>query len=157
MQLHKTFLAGIALAALGAGAVMAGNESTPAEKEQTRQLNEQAIINAQGVPLDQAPPAWAATLIVDNSAATLAGMTNPPPIMANANVVSSDGMMVGLVQKIQLDADGKPVSLDVALKDSGRTVSFDAHQMSYNAIDNIVIARASRDEIMGMPGSLPPG
>jgi hypothetical protein len=176
MRARGTILSWIAAAAFVAGPVLAG-ESTPAEKQQTRQLNTQSLTYAQGVPADQALPASAALPFVDYNAVvrapapqgaaqnapditasdTLSALSNLPPVIANANVVSSDGKTVGLVQKIQLGANGKPQRLDVALKDNGKTVSFDAHSVSYDAIDNVVIASTSRDEILSMPSTVPQG
>lgn len=171
MQLRNIILAGVAIAAFGATAATAAsyNDSTPAEKAQTRQLNRQALGNAQGVPAGQTPTIAGAPVAPVNSPAvqsspdvvaqpdTLAAMTNPPARMANANVMSADGDTVGLVQKIQLDASGKPVRLDIALKENGKTISLDPHMTTYDAIDNVVIASSTHEEITKMSGTLPQG
>jgi hypothetical protein len=180
MTIRKHILASVAIASLAATAAIAG-ESTPAEKAQTRQLNTEALVYANGVPESQALPESVAPRFYDYAAVTqpsaapatptaqsgpgmvampsnsLSGLTNPPPVIANANVVSSDGITVGLVQKIQMDNAGKPTSVDVALRNVGKTVSFDAKDVSYDALDNIIISSRSSEQIMMMPGNAPRG
>jgi hypothetical protein len=87
----------------------------------------------------------------------LSSIDHPSPSLANATVVSSDGQTVGLVQKVQLDSSGRAATLDVALKDLGKTVSFSANDVNYDASKNTVIASASSEEITNMPSSTPQG
>lgn len=168
---YKTILSSAAILAIAASGALAG-ESTPAEKAQTRQLNIEAQTYAKGVPADQALPASVAPPFVDYGAVVqtapvspdasgiakpLSTIEHPSASIANATVISSDGETIGLVQKVQLDATGRASTVDVALKDLSKTVSFSANDVSYDATKNTVIASASSDQIMNMPGSMPQG
>ena len=165
MKLRNKILGGAAMMALVGTGAFAG-ESTPAEKAATQRLNIEAQTYAKGVPAEQALPASVAPPFVDYAAvaqppAAAADMSSTPlstverplPSIANATVVSSDGQTVGLVQKVALDGAGKPTSVDVALKDGGKTVSFSALEMTYDAEKNVITVAGTSDQIMSKPGT----
>lgn len=159
---RNTFLAGAAFFCLAASPVLAA-ESTPAEKEATRQLNLQAARDAAPSPqmaavdrsanIPGAAPAAAPSLPVQTAAAAPAGspissadslsdVSNPPSKIATANVLDSSGKTVGAVQKVEVSPEGKPTKVSVALIGAKeRIVVLDASAVSYDAHKNELTAK----------------
>jgi hypothetical protein len=162
---RNTLLAGATLLCLAATPAIAG-ESTPAEKEATRQLNLQAARDAAPSPQQVAPqqmaaldrsagmpagatPAAAPTPVQAAestapfaSAQSLSDITSPPSKIATANVLDSTGKTVGAVQKVEISPEGKPTKVSVAMIGAQeRTVVLDASQVSYDAHKNEITAK----------------
>lgn len=161
-MIRNTLLAGAALLCLAASPAIAG-ESTPAEKEATRQLNMQAARDAApqqmaagdrsaNMPADAAPAA-APSMPVQTAAAapastpvssadSLSDVSNPPSKIATANVLDSSGKTVGAVQKVEVSPEGKPTKVSVALIGAKeRIVVLDASAVSYDAHKNELTAK----------------
>jgi hypothetical protein len=145
---RTSLFAGAALLCLSASSLLAG-ESTPAEKEATRQLNLQAARDA--APSQQMAantPAAAPGTPVESAAApfataqALSDITSPPPKIATANVLDSTGKTVGAVQKVEVSPEGKPTKVSVALIGAQeRIVVLDASSVSYDAHKNEITAK----------------
>jgi hypothetical protein len=144
---RTSLFAGAALLCLSASSLLAG-ESTPAEKEATRQLNLQAARDAApsqqmaanapaapGTPVESAAAPFA-------TAQALSDITSPPPKIATANVLDSTGKTVGAVQKVEVSPEGKPTKVSVALIGAQeRIVVLDASSVSYDAHKNEITAK----------------
>jgi hypothetical protein len=150
---RNSLFAGAALLCLAAPPVLAG-ESTPAEKEATRQLNMQAAREAAPAPQQQmasadAPRTPVQTAAADStapfaSAPSLSEISNPPSKIATANVLDSTGKTVGAVQKVEVSPEGKPTRLLVALIGAKeRIVELDASAVSYDAHKNEITAKGA--------------
>lgn len=156
-MIRNTLLAGAALLCLAASPVLAG-ESTPAEKEATRQLNIQAARDAapaQMAAIDKsastpdAAPAASPSMPVQTAAAapissadSLSDISNPPSKIATANLLDSTGKTVGAVQKVEVSPEGKPTKVSVALIGAKeRIVVLDAASVSYDAHKNEITAK----------------
>ena len=150
---RNSLFAGAALLCLTASPVVAA-ESTPAEKEATRQLNIQAARDAAPAPQQQAAAAPAPSMPVQTAAAdstapfssaqSLSEIINPPPKIATANVLDSTGKTVGAVQKVEVSPEGKPTKLSVALIGAKeRIVVLDASAVSYDAHKNEITAKGA--------------
>lgn len=159
---RNTLLAGAAFLCLAASPALAG-ESTPAEKEATRQLNLQAARDAAPSPQQMAAvdrsanmsdgaPAAAPSMPVQtmpvhaaapvSSADSLSDVSNPPSKIATANVLDSSGKTVGAVQKVEVSPEGKPTKVSVALIGAKeRIVVLDASSVSYDAHKNELTAK----------------
>lgn len=151
---RNSLFAGAALLCLTASPVVAA-ESTPAEKEATRQLNIQAARDAAPAPQQQAAADPAPSTPVQTAAAadstapfasaqSLSEITNPPSKIATANVLDSTGKTVGAVQKVEVSSEGKPTRLSVALIGAKeRIVVLDAAAVSYDAHKNEITAKGA--------------
>lgn len=137
MRTRTIIMTGAALLFLAAPA--SAGESTPAEKEATRQLNLQAASNAaapsQVMVIDAASTATSGTLSL---------IADPPARIATANVLDNTGKTIGAVQKIEVSPDGKPTKVSVALiGGKERTVVLDASTVSYDALRNEITAQGA--------------
>lgn len=152
-MIRNSLFAGAALLCLTASPVVAA-ESTPAEKEATRQLNIQAARDAAPAPQQQAAADPAPSTPVQKAAAdstapfasaqSLSEITNPPSKIATANVLDSTGKTVGAVQKVEVSSEGKPTRLSVALIGAKeRIVVLDAAAVSYDAHKNEITAKGA--------------
>jgi hypothetical protein len=153
---RNSLFAGAALMCLVASPVLAA-ESTPAEKEATRQLNMQAARDAAPAPQQQmaaadapaAPSTPVQAAAADStapfaSAQSLSEISNPPSKIATANVLDSTGKTVGAVQKVEVSSEGKPTRLSVALIGAKeRIVELDASAVSYDAHKNEITAKGA--------------
>jgi len=81
----------------------------------------------------------------------LNSLTNPPAKIATAPVADQNGTVVGAVQKVILDAAGKPVHLDIALLGSGRVVALDSGRLSYDMTNNVVTAALDKSQLAQLP------
>jgi hypothetical protein len=152
MKSRDVIMTGAALLFLAVPAF--AGDSTPAEKEATRQLNLQAARDAAPSQTPQqvavidasAGPAAAPTMPVETAAAsgTLSSIANPPSKIATANVLDNTGKTVGAVQKIEVSPDGKPTKVSVALIGAKeQTVVLDASAVSYDAHKNEITAQVA--------------
>jgi hypothetical protein len=153
MKSRNVIMTGAALLFLAAPAF--AGESTPTEKEATRQLNLQAARDAapqtpqQVAVIDasaRTAPAAAPIMPVETAAAngTLSSIANPPSKIATANVLDNTGKTVGAVQKIEVSPDGKPTKVSVALIGAKeQTVVLDASAVSYDAHKNEITAQTA--------------
>jgi hypothetical protein len=160
-------LSGAALMLL-AGAAQAGS-STAREREATRQLNlqasqmaqpaqpQEAVKDAAANVADNTPPAAAPTMAVQTAnAASIAGtplssISNPPSIIATANVLDNSGQTIGAVQKVEVSSSGNPTHVVVALiGKQEHLVVLDAATLSYDSGKNQITAQASADAIKAM-------
>ena len=140
-MIRNSLFAGAALLCLAASPVLAG-ESTPAEKEATRQLNMQAARDAAPAPQQQIAAADSTAPFA--SAQSLSELSNPPSKIATANVLDSTGKTVGAVQKVEVSSEGKPTRLSVALIGAKeRIVVLDASAVSYDAHKNEITAKGA--------------
>jgi hypothetical protein len=146
--------------------------SSQAEREATRQLNMQAsqdaqASNARAMPVkdaaanvaDNTPPAAAPSGNVQMAAAdaipqTLSEIVNPPSKIATANVLDSNGQIVGAVQKVEVSPSGNPTRVTVALTGtSEKMVMLEASGVRYDAAKNEIMAPDSADQIRARPKS----
>ena len=81
----------------------------------------------------------------------LNSMTSPPDKIATAKVLDQQGAPVGTVQKVELDASGKPVKVDIALMGGDRVITLDAARLSYDASANLVTAALDRQQLAALP------
>ena len=119
-----------------------GGESTPAEKEATRQLNLQAAQDAKPSPPQQmaANPGTAAPSEIVASG-TLSTIANPPAKIATANVLDASGKTVGAVRKVEVSPEGKPTRVSVAMLGAKeQIVVLDAASVNYDAHKNEITA-----------------
>jgi hypothetical protein len=82
----------------------------------------------------------------------LNGYSRYPHNIASAPVYDLDGHRVGLIQKLEADPTGKPSAIVILLA-SGRTLTVEASNISYDEQRNIVTAGLN-DAQLGL--SLPP-
>jgi hypothetical protein len=120
-------------------------ESTPAEKEATRQLNRQAAQDAKPSAPQQVTVNAASTAPMVSSeivsSGTLSTITNPPPKIATANVLDASGKTVGAVRRVEVSPDGKPTRVSVAMTGAKeRIVVLDAGSVNYDAHKNEITA-----------------
>ncbi|HKQ45642.1 MAG TPA: hypothetical protein VJS47_09635 [Rhizomicrobium sp.] len=143
MQTRNYVLAGAALLFL-INPALAG-QSTPAEREATRQLNLEATRQAQmNKPAQQtaetsvaAAPQAAPTTPVETAQgplpasvpaqdvamenpdggapAILSSIQRPPNKIANANVLDANGQTIGAVQRVEVTPEGTPTKVTIAL------------------------------------------
>jgi hypothetical protein len=81
----------------------------------------------------------------------LNSLPNPPTTLATAQVVDAKGTAVGAVQKVVMDAGGKPVTVDVALLGTGAVVAIDASKFNYDQGHNLLTAALDAREIAQAP------
>ena len=81
----------------------------------------------------------------------LNSLPNPPVTLATASVADAKGIVVGAVQKIVMDASGKPQTVDVALMGSGAVVALDASKFNYDQGHNVLTAQLDAQQIAQQP------
>jgi hypothetical protein len=81
----------------------------------------------------------------------LNSLPNPSTTLATAPVADAKGTVVGAVQKIVLDASGKPATVDVALLGSNAVVAMDASQFNYDQGHNVLDAQLDAQRIAQEP------
>ena len=81
----------------------------------------------------------------------LSSLPNPPVTLATASVADAKGMVVGFVQKVVMDAGGKPQTVDVALMGSNAVVAVDASKFNYDQGRNILTAAMDAQQIAELP------
>jgi hypothetical protein len=81
----------------------------------------------------------------------LNSLSNPPAKIATAPVADESGTVVGAVQKVELDAGGKPVNVEIALLGSNRIVVLDSGQLSYDVSNNVVTAALDKSQLANLP------
>ena len=122
MHTRMIALTGAAVLMLS-GPALAG-ESTPAEKEATRQLNLQAAQNAKPELPQQMAANNAATMpltaaptepVTAAPSGVLSSIIHPPSKVATANVLDASGKTVGVVQKVEVTPDGRPTTVSVGI------------------------------------------
>jgi hypothetical protein len=86
----------------------------------------------------------------------LNSLPNPPTALATAKVADAKGTMVGGVQKVVMDAAGKPVSVDITLLGTGAVVAIDASKFNYDQGHNVLMAQLDAQQIAAAPLA-PPG
>jgi hypothetical protein len=184
MKLKSMILGGVAVAGLmGASLVPAmaftHHPGTPAEHQQTDDLNAQQLQQAQSTPASStqtnASPSSDQTAMSATTAAApqttaqatdsgqpmtqaanatmpLSTVANPPQTLANASVESNSGQAIGAVQKVILDASGKAQTIVVALLGkTSRLVAIAANQLSFDQSRDVVVAQLSADQIQNLP------
>ena len=136
-----------------AGAVQAG-ESKPQEREATRQLNIQAAVQAQPAesmaaatiaPAQPSMPAQPAA-----SSVALSSLSSPPDKIATAKVVDDKGSIVGAVQKVELDASGKPTNVEIVLLGTTHIIAMDPSHLRYDVANNVMTAEMDKSQIVAM-------
>jgi hypothetical protein len=148
MRLKSFALRGVAVVALAGIAATPAlafthHPSTPAEQQQTDDLNARSLTAALGTP---------AQTVASAQPASLDTVANPPQTLANANVETSNGQAIGAVQKVVVGADGKASLVDVALRaNPGKIVEIDAGSLSYDQSRNVVVTQLNSDQINAMP------
>ncbi|MES2472675.1 MAG: hypothetical protein V4601_07525 [Pseudomonadota bacterium] len=141
MNTRMIAMTGAAFAMLASSA-WAG-ESTPAEKEATRQLNLVAAQDAKpSAPQQVAVNASASTAPAQVvTSGTLSTITNPPAKIATANVLDANGKTVGAVRKVEVSPEGKPTRVSVAMAGAKeQIVVLDAGSVNYDAHKNEITA-----------------
>lgn len=149
--MNTRVIAMTAAAFLGLATPALAGESTPAEKEATRQLNRQAAENARPEAPRQVMVHNAGAAPAINAAAAEPGMAapsgmlsriiNPPSKMAIANVRDASGKTVGVVRKIEVSPDGTPMRVLVAMIGAKeQIVVLDASSVHYDPHKNEITA-----------------
>lgn len=175
MKLTKIMLGGVAIAALmGTAPALAftHHPGTPAEHQQTEDLNQQQLSQSQSTmpsaiapaatdksaqaappPTDQtAQASTAAPTTTASNTMPLDSVSNPPQTLANASVETSNGQAVGAVQRVITDAAGKAKTVVIALLGkASRLVAVAANQLSFDRSRNVVVAQMSADQIDSLP------
>ena len=83
----------------------------------------------------------------------LSAVNNPDTRIANANVRDTNGQIVGAVQRVNLDAQGMPATVSVAMLGGGdKLVLLNAGKVKYDADRNEVIADSSRKQLQFFHG-----
>ncbi|HVU20272.1 MAG TPA: hypothetical protein VHE09_06030 [Rhizomicrobium sp.] len=181
MKLTNVVLGGVAIASLmGAGPALAftHHPGTPAEHQQTEDLNQQQLQQAQSemssaaaASADQTSPSSSmanqtspsSSMATDqtgqagmaktaNNMMPLDSVSNPPQTLANASVETSNGQAVGAVQRVITDAAGKAKTVVVALLGkASHLVAIAANQLTFDQSRDVVVAQLSADEIQSLP------
>lgn len=146
MKIIRNFVMAGTASLLLATAAHAG-QSTASEREQTRQLN---LHNAQQ---SQMPSQTAASVAPNFAPIALNSLPNPPDKIATAKVVDETGTVVGAVQKVNLDAGGKPSTVEIALLGSDRIIALDSAHLSYDQSNNVVTAAMDKGQIAQLPAA----
>jgi hypothetical protein len=81
----------------------------------------------------------------------LNSLPNPPTTLATAKVADAKGTPVGAVDKVVMDAAGKPLTVDVSLLGSGAVVAIDAGKFNYDQGHNILTAQMDAQQIAQAP------
>ncbi len=81
----------------------------------------------------------------------LNSLPNPPATLATARVADAQGTVVGAVQKVVMDASGKPVSVAIALVGSNAIVALDAGAFNYDQPNNMLMTQMDAKEIAQAP------
>lgn len=88
-----------------------------------------------------ATPAFAALV-------PLSSIENPPLTIANANVRDTNGRVIGAVQRVDLNTQGMPAKVSVALLGPNEKVKvLDASRVAYDAERNEIITDSSRKQL----------
>ena len=95
--------------------------------------------------------AYAADSNSSSGIIALNSLPNPPTTLATAKVVDAKGMPVGGVEKVVMDASGKPAIVDVALLGTGAVVAIDAGKFNYDQSHNLLTAQLDAKEIAAAP------
>lgn len=151
--------------------------STPQEQQQTEELNQRQLALAHGqstaqsgatsseAPAGTAPSTAQSGADTEDKSAAAQGsaepastlvaldiLADPPKTLENASVEANNGQTVGAVQNVDLDSDGKPQTVDIALLGGqSRTVAIAAAQLGYDQSRNVVVAQMSPDQIQALP------
>jgi len=81
----------------------------------------------------------------------LNSLPNPPTTLATAKVVDAKGMPVGGVEKVVMDKDGKPMTVNVALLGTGAVVTINASHFNYDQGHNLLTAQLDAQQIAAAP------
>jgi hypothetical protein len=81
----------------------------------------------------------------------LNSLPNPPVTLATASVTDAKGLVVGFVQKVVMDAGGRPQTVDVALMGSNAVVAMDASKFNYDQGLNVLMAELDAQQIAQQP------
>jgi hypothetical protein len=100
---------------------------------------------------DNVPAATKGSMGSSSGMIALNSLPNPPTTLATAQVVDAKGTAVGAVQKVVMDAGGKPVTVDVALLGTGAVVAIDASKFNYDQGHNLLTAALDAREIALAP------
>lgn len=129
--------------------------ATPAEIQQTDDLNAKALQNALGANSGQMPMASSSTASTAvNASAPLTTLAAVPSAIETATVTSQTGEAVGVVKKVITGPDGKPAMVDVALTANQKVVAISAQELSYDAAKNILVASLTAEQINSLPSAV---
>jgi hypothetical protein len=81
----------------------------------------------------------------------LNSLSAPPDKIAYAGVVDDKGTLVGAVQRIELDANGKPSKVEFALLGTERIVALDSSKFGYDESNNVLTAGLDKSQIAQLP------
>ena len=110
---------------------------------------QQAALDGPGLAATAKAPADNAS--VPMAPMALNSLTNPPAKIATAPVADQSGTVVGAVEKVELNAAGKPVNVDIALLGSNRIVALDSSRLSYDVTNNVVTAALDKSQLAALP------
>lgn len=85
----------------------------------------------------------------------VSALPNPQRIVS-ANVVDMNGKIIGRVEDVKTDADGRPSTVDIALVMGfarGRSFTVRADELGYNAQKGVVVANISPSQLAQMSAS----
>lgn len=129
--------------------------ATPAEIQQTDDLNAKSLDNARNTNANQQPVADSVTASTATGPQTsLASLAVVPSAIGNATVTSQTGEAVGIVQKVIAGPDGKPAMVNVALTANQKVVAIAAQELSYDASKNILVASLTTEQIRSLPAAV---
>jgi hypothetical protein len=81
----------------------------------------------------------------------LNSFSNVPDKISTAVVIDSKGSPVGAVRKVEMDAKGKPIRVEIALLGSQQIVALNSSDLSYDAAKNVLTAGLENSQIVGLP------
>lgn len=83
----------------------------------------------------------------------LNSLSSPPDNIATAKVVDDKGIVVGAVQKVDLDQAGKPTRVEIALLGSNRIIALDSASLSYDQANNVMTAAMDKTQLVQLPAA----
>jgi hypothetical protein len=157
MRTKSFILGGVAVAGLFSvtpALAYTRHPGTPAEHQQTEDLNQQQLNQAQAGSTTQVAATTTAPAQTMASSTPVNALANPPQALANASVETSSGQAVGAVQKVILDAGGKAKTVIVALLGKvNKVVAIAANELTFDESRNVVVAQLSADQIDSLPAA----
>jgi hypothetical protein len=91
------------------------------------------------------------TCAATSAPVALKSLSNPPGKIATARVVDEKGIMVGAVQRVELDINGRPSNLEFALLGTEQIIAPHSSNFSYDERKNALVARLDKSQIVRVP------
>ena len=102
-----------------------------------------------GVALIFSAPAQAE----DMAPSALNSLSSVPPALTSAQIVDQSGHVLGKVEQVQTDQDGKPSAVSIRAASTGRIVVVSASEVSYDG--RVLITSSDQPQIAALIGASP--